>query len=362
MLKTALCDLAGIKYPIIQAGMGPFKMERLNAACANAGILAAIPMSGVLSDVINSIFGDPASPEVTKKMADGAKACIYRVAHECRGSEGKLAINCMISEEMVVQGSGEMIKAAIEAREEDREIKEKLTVIITSAGNPKRMTDIIKPSGIKWFHVVPSAFHALKAEQAGCDAVIASGHEGGGHTAWEPVHSMVLLPAVARAVKIPVIGAGGYVDGASLVAALALGGCGIQMGTRFIATQESDFADIWKNRIVKSEVRDSVVARGFVGPLRYIKNKASVELAELTLKNIPTLYIGHPDSRIDPEIQKLEEKGSSYQKGTDDDLALIYGGESAGRINDIPRVKDLVERIATEAEEIISKFPSYIKH
>ena len=361
MLRTTLCDLAGIKHPIIQAGMGPWKTENLNAACANAGILGAIPMAGVLSDVITTVFADPASKEVRQKMADTAKQCVRRIANTCKGSEGKLAINCMISEEILAQGAGEMIRAVLEAREEDRELKEKITVVITSAGNPKKITDIMKQSDVKWFHVAPSPFHAQKAEKAGVDAVIASGHEGGGHTSWEPVHSMVLLPAVAKAVKIPVIGAGGFCDGASLAAALSLGACGIQMGTRFIATQESDFAEIWKNRIVKSEVRDTMVARGFVGPLRYLRNKASVELADLTLKNVPGLYVGRPDARIDEEIARYEEMGTAMQMGNDDDLALLYGGESAGRIDDLPKVKDLVERIVAEAEEIISRLPSYIK-
>jgi NAD(P)H-dependent flavin oxidoreductase YrpB (nitropropane dioxygenase family) len=92
MLRTTLCDLARIKHPIIQAGMGPWKTENLNAACANAGILGAIPMAGVLSDVITTVFADPASTEVRQKMADTAKQCVHRIAKTCKGSEGKLAI------------------------------------------------------------------------------------------------------------------------------------------------------------------------------------------------------------------------------------------------------------------------------
>jgi enoyl-[acyl-carrier protein] reductase II len=130
-------------------------------------------------------------------------------------------------------------------------MRERLRVVITSAGDPLPWTETIKPLGVKWFHVVPSVRHAKRCERAGVDAIVASGHEGGMHIAWEPVHTMVLLPAVVKAVNIPVIGAGGFCDGASLVAALALGAVGVQMGTRFLATKESDFTQMHKDYIVK---------------------------------------------------------------------------------------------------------------
>ena len=144
----------------------------------------------------------------------------------------------------------------------DQEMRERMKVIITSAGDPIPVAELIKPMGLKWFHVVPSAKHARRAQKAGVDAVIASGQEGGGHVAWDPVHTSVLLPAIVKAVDVPVIGAGGFGSGSSIASALALGAIGVQMGTRFLATQESDFHQVHKDYVVNSDERGTIIARG----------------------------------------------------------------------------------------------------
>jgi len=264
----------------------------------------------------------------------------------------------MVSAEMA-QLSSEVIRAVIDARNEDPEMKERLRVIITSAGDPLPWTDTIKPSGVKWFHVVPSVHHAKRSERAGVDVVIASGQEGGGHVAWEPVHTMVLLPAIVKAVDIPVIGAGGFSDGASLVAALALGAIGAQMGTRFLATKESEFPQIHKDYIVQSGERDTQVARGVVGPLRRVKNEAAMEFARLTVSKAPGVYLGEPDdlSNVAREVMNKETEGWNALFSGDGPKALMPGGEVAGRVDDILAVADLVEQIVKEAEEIILNFP-----
>lgn len=361
MITTKLCELLGIKYPIIQAGMGPWKTEKLAIAAANAGILGIISTSGVIIEAAGlDMLGETTSaPEGKKTPYEMVKPLIHRVKEATRESKGIFGINCMVSAEMM-QGAKDLIRGTLDAREEDPEIKERLRVIITSAGDPLPWTEIIKPSGAKWFHVVPSVRHAQRCERAGVDVIIASGHEAGGHTAWEPVHTMILLPAIAKAVNVPVVGAGGFCDGATLVAALTLGACGIQMGTRFIATQESDFVQLYKKRILGSGERDTLASRGFVGPLRYLKNKASIELTELTLKKTPRIYLGEPDASLDPDIFTAEAQGMKNLAGDDDEKALFYGGEVAGRIEDLPTVKELVERIAKEAEELISSLPGFI--
>ncbi|MFW6126034.1 MAG: NAD(P)H-dependent flavin oxidoreductase, partial [Chloroflexota bacterium] len=243
----------------------------------------------------------------------------------------------------------------------DPEVKDRLRVVITSAGDPLPWADVIKPSGVKWFHVVPSVRHAKRCERAGVDAIIASGHEAGGHTAWEPVHTMVLLPAVTRAVNTPVIGAGGFCDGATLVAALALGACGIQMGTRFIATEDSGFLPLWKGRLLATGERDTLAARGFVGPIRYLKNKAARELGQLTLDKTPRLFLGEPDVRLDGDIWNAELRGMKALLGDDEDEALFYGGEVAGRVEDLPTVRELIQRIMREAEEVIASLPAFVQ-
>jgi NAD(P)H-dependent flavin oxidoreductase YrpB (nitropropane dioxygenase family) len=286
------------------------------------------------------------------------KKLLYRIKEDTKESKGFFGINCMVSTEMA-PGAREIIQAVIDARNEDSEMREGLKVIITSAGDPLPWAEMIKPSGVKWFHVVPSVRHAQRCERAEVDAIIASGHEGGFHIAWEPIHTMVLLPAVVKAVKTPVIGAGGFCDGATLAAALALGAIGVQMGTRFLATKESDFMQLWKDQILKSGDRDTIVARGFVGPARYLRNDASRELTEITVEKAPGLFLGQPDdlTTLAPEVINKELEGFVATFAGDEKKAIMAGGEVAGRIDDLPTVKELVDGIAREAEEIIRNLP-----
>ncbi|MEM2618356.1 MAG: nitronate monooxygenase [Candidatus Hadarchaeales archaeon] len=358
MIRTKLCELLGIKHPIIQGGMGPFQTNKLAVAVANAGALGIISTSGIVLKNDMGVDLGPLAPEKGDSY-EVLKKIIHQTAKATEEERGIFGINVMVSAEMR-EPARKLIQAAIDAREENPEVRKRLRAIITSAGDPLPWTEVIKPSGVTWLHVVPSVRAARRCEKAGVDVIIASGHEGGGHTAWEPVHSMVLIPAVARAVKTPVVAAGGFADGASLVAALALGAVGVQMGTRFVATKEADFVQMWKERILKSEERDTIIARGFVGPLRYLKNKASIELAKQTLEKIPELFIGRPDITLDPDILARELEGTMALLGEDDEKALFYGGEVAGRISDIPSVKELIERIIGEAEEILRKMPEFL--
>ena len=161
--------------------------------------------------------------------------------------------------------------------------------------------------------------HAKRCVKAGVDIVIASGYEAGVHAAWEPVHSLVLLPAITRAVDIPVVGVRGFCDGATLVVALILGACGVQMGTRFIATLESDFVKIWKDLVLKSYERDTLASTGFAGPFMYLKNEASIKLTEVTLKNTLRFFLEEPYETINPEIFQVEMDGMGSLLGDDDD-------------------------------------------
>ncbi len=369
MIKTRLYELLGIKHPIIQAGMGPFGTNRLCIAVANAGGLGLISSSALEAKDVDqhgyNQFKRTFEPGMEADTPAGTLKNIFRHTLErTRDSQGIFGLNCLVSAELL-KGAGEVIKAALEVREEDPDMKERLKVIVTSAGNPTRWADMIKPSGVKWFHVVPSVKGAGKAAEAGCDGIIASGHEGGFHTAWEPVHSMILLPAVAEAFpEKPVVGAGGYCDGKTLAAALVLGGAGIQMGTRFLCTQDSDFMDIWKMRILKAGDRGTLVARGVVGPARYVKSPYSIHMAEETARHSPGVYTGKPDdmSTMPMELLLKEIKGfmASYEENPDEAQALTAGGECAQRISDMPRVEDLINRIVAEAEQVLKSAPSKV--
>ena len=234
-------------------------------------------------------------------------------------------------------------------------MKNHFKVIFTSAGDPVGWKDKIKNAGFTWMHVVPSVKGALRCKKAGVDVIVASGHEGGFHTSWEPVHSMILLPAVVEAVsdgKTLVCGAGGFCDGKTLAAALILGADGAQMGTRFLATQESDFHQIWKEGVVAAGDRGTLVARGFVGPARWLKTPRSDEHARNTLQKSPGVFLGKPDdyTTIDMSLIQYEiESIKAVYKGNKE-KAMMAAGEAAQRINDMPKVADMVEKIMKETE------------
>jgi enoyl-[acyl-carrier protein] reductase II len=151
-------------------------------------------------------------------------------------------------------------------------MEEEVKIIFTSAGNPKTWTGILKERGITVVHVVSSSKFARKAEDAGCDAVVAEGFEAGGHNGREETTSMVLIPAVAAAVGIPVIAAGGIATGRQIMAAMVLGAEGVQVGTRFVASQEASSHPAFKERVVHSEEGDTQLSMKKLVPVRLIKN------------------------------------------------------------------------------------------
>jgi enoyl-[acyl-carrier protein] reductase II len=293
------------------------------------------------------VFGDDPPVEILRKSVE-------RVGKETSSVFG---VNIPVSAEFLV-ASELFIKHVIEMRKGDSDLERRLRVLVTSAGNPKPWGRV-KEQGLIWAHVVPSVYHAKKAEKAGVDIIIASGHEGGAHVSWDPVHSMVLVPAVARAVRPPVVAAGGFCDGASLAAALCLGAVGIQLGTRFIATKESDFERVWKEGIVNREERQTIVGRGLFGPMRFLRNRRSEILVERTLQDIPRFYLGEP-VESNEAILHLEQEGFVDLLDQNKNMALMLGGEVVGRINDLPMVHELVEGIIEEAANVLNTIPEQV--
>ena len=199
--------------------------------------------------------------------------------------------------------ASELINTVIERINRDDGVLQKCTAIVTSAGDPLLWSPdpgdrkLAKSVSIKrelpkvtWCHVVPSVKAAKRCEKADVDVIIASGREVGAHCSWRDVSSMVLIPEVMAAVQKPVVAAGGFADGRTLVAALALGAIGVQMGTRFIATRESDFDQAWKEILVKATEEDTLVARDFFGPMRFIRNTRAIELVDAAVRGCPDLY------------------------------------------------------------------------
>ncbi|MCX7981372.1 MAG: nitronate monooxygenase [Syntrophales bacterium] len=361
MIKSRLCDLLGIKYPIIQAGMGPFSNNNLCVASANAGVLGLLSTSGLFNKKdqpwIYNAFVDSGEASRDDDMATALEKVLKRTYRLTKDKGGIFGINVMVSAELI-QYSTILIDTAIRVREENPDMKNNFKVIFTSAGDPVPWQEKIKGAGFTWMHVVPSVRGAQRCKKAGVDVIVASGHEGGFHTSWEPVHSMILLPAVVDAVsdeKTLVCGAGGFCDGRTLAAALVLGADGAQMGTRFLATQESDFHEIWKQAVVEAGDRGTLVARGFVGPARWIKTPRSMEHAKNTLEKSPGVFLGIPDdySTIDMSLIQYEIESIKAVYEGNKEKALMAAGECAQRINDLPKVADMVEKIMKEAEETL---------
>jgi len=361
-IETPLLDLIeGLKFPIIQGRMGPYGTNNLAAAVARAGALGLISTVGMASGEnfdmtknlkVNSIFGPPPTEKRLVRSIDYVLNKLKDV-NEC-----VFGLNVPVTEEFE-KTANLILKTANEYLNDNQNAGKKLKVIVTSAGNPyqKYVMDWIKKMGVKWGHVVPSVRHALKAQQAGVDFVIASGREGGAHVSWLDAHSMVLIPAIVDAIQKPVVAAGGFCDGRSFVAALALGAVGIQMGTRFIATQESDFQNIWKESILTKNETDTLVGRGFFGPMRFIRNQTAEKMVKLALNNIPEMYLGKPlfptQEMLDIEMKSFNALHTAAED--DNENVLILGGEVIGRIRNIPTVKEVITSVMEEAKSALKK-------
>jgi NAD(P)H-dependent flavin oxidoreductase YrpB (nitropropane dioxygenase family) len=345
--------------------MGPFSNNNLCVAAANAGVLGLLSTSGIFDKEfqpwIYRAFVETAEADYDDDMITVLQKLLNRTYRLVKDRGGIFGINVMVSAELSMQANI-MIDTAIKMREENPDMKKHFKVIFTSAGDPVGFKDKIKGAGFTWMHVVPSVKGALRCKKAGVDVIVASGHEGGFHTSWEPVHSMILLPAVIEAVSDKdtlVVGAGGFCDGRTLAAALVMGADGAQMGTRFLATQESDFHPIWKDEVVASGDRATLIARGFVGPARWLKTPRSTEHARNTLQKSPGVFLGTPDdfTNIDWSLIQYEVESIKAIFEGDREKAMMAAGEVAQRIKDMPKVNDMVQAIVKETEDILRNVP-----
>ena len=374
MIRTRFHDIFQTKLPIIQAGMGPYDTTQLAGAVSKTGGIGIISTVGMgsfdMPDIgrfrYSAIFGEAPPEELLANSIDRVLAAVKSAPW------ARFGVNIPVSEEFVPTAS-RLTRYVIDRVKSDPAVKEKLKVIVTSAGDPlpwseaagaKRLAESIaikrEIPEMVWVHVVPSVRAALRCVRAGVDAIVASGREGGAHCSWRDTSTMVLLPEVVKHVSpIPVIAAGGFADGVSLAAALAMGAVGVQMGTRFIATKESDFEQSWKEMIVKSTEEDALVARGFFGPMRFLRNRRALDLVDATLRETPDLYKGNPcgSSR---ELLDLEIGGLTNLLHGKMEEAAVLGGTVAGRIHDIPTVQELCDRIMEEAEATIRNLKSLI--
>jgi len=331
MIKTDICELFGIKYPILQAPMGPFVTTKLAIAVSEAGGLGTISHAGILE------AKDTVTDSVSKMKQD-----IHVVK---KGTKGNFALNIRVAKLQLMLDAYKLADMVVDEVKSEPEVKKRLKAVITSAGDPTLFTKKFKDVGLRVMHVVPTVRHAIKAQDAGCDAVIASGYEAGGHVSPTPVHTNVLVPAVVDAVKVPVIAAGGFCDGRGLASALAMGAQGIQMGTRFIDTKECEFHENYKKKITEAKEIDTEVILGMFGPARHLVNEYVMEQKALVEKGTSE------DTIRSWELPRwpVAERDGDVKKG------IMLCGQCAGRVRDIPTVKELIDRIMKEAEQTIEK-------
>jgi enoyl-[acyl-carrier protein] reductase II len=234
--SNRITKLFNIEYPIIQAGMIWASGWRLASAVSNAGGLGIIGSGSMYPDVLR----------------EHIKKCKAATSHP-------FGVNVPL----LYPDIDKHIEIIIE---------EGVKIVFTSAGNPKTWTSVLKQKGITVVHVVSSSKFAKKAEDVGCDAVVAEGFEAGGHNGREETTSMVLIPAVVNAVKIPVIAAGGIGDGRQMLAAMVLGAEGVQMGSRFVASEEASSHINFKNVVINTQEGDTQLTMKQLTPVRLIKN------------------------------------------------------------------------------------------
>jgi enoyl-[acyl-carrier protein] reductase II len=245
--SNSITELFGIRYPIIQAGMVWNSGWQLASAVSNAGALGLIGSGSM-------------QPEVLREQI-----------LKCKTATSKpFGVNIPLMYP-AVQKHIETI------------LEEDIPIVFTSAGNPATWTRFLKDKGIKVVHVVSSSRFARKAEDAGCDAVVAEGFEAGGHNGREETTSMVLIPAVVSSVKIPVIAAGGIATGRQMFAAMVLGASGVQIGTRFVLSEEASSHPDFKNYVLKSGEGDTKLIMKSLIPVRMLKNNFFNQVTEAEL-------------------------------------------------------------------------------
>jgi enoyl-[acyl-carrier protein] reductase II len=298
-----IVKIFGIQHPIIQAGMVWVSGGKLAAAAANAGALGLIGAGSM-------------KPDLLKHHINKAKSLTQK----------PIGVNLPL----LYHGVEEQIAICLDAG---------IRIFFTSAGSPKKYTPMLKSNGAIVVHVTSTPELAKKCEDAGVDAVVAEGFEAGGHNGRDEITTMVLIPEVVDAVKIPVIAAGGIADGRQMAAALALGADAIQVGSRFAATVESSAHINFKNAIVQASPTSTMLAMKKTVPVRLLKNKFYEEISLLEKR-------GASAEELNAHLGKGRAKAGMLDG--DLDTGELEIGQVSGMIDDIPTCQDLVTRMIRE--------------
>ncbi len=315
-MNTPITELLGIRYPIIQGGMQWVGRAELASAVSNAGGL------GILT-------------ALTQPTPEALRAEIAR----CRQLTDKpFGVNLTMLPSTNPPPYLEYAKAIVDSG---------VKVVETAGNSPKEFIALFKDAGVKIVHKCTAVRHALSAERNGVDAISIDGFEAAGHPGEDDVPGLVLIPAAARALKIPVVASGGIADGRGMAAALTLGAHGINMGTRFMLTKESPIHDAIKQAIVAGTERDTkVIFKPFRNTARVFRNAISEQVAELerrpgaTFEDVRALVAG--------------ARGRAALESGNVDDGMLWAGVGIGLMEDIPTGAELIERIVSECRESLA--------
>ena len=303
-MQNRITTLFNINYPIIQAGMIWASGWKLASAVSNAGALGIIGAGSMY-------------PEVLREHIQKCKVA----------TDKPFGVNLPL----LYPDIDKHIQIIIE---------EKVPIVFTSAGNPKTWTTTLKEHGVTVVHVVSSSKFALKAQEAGCDAVVAEGFEAGGHNGREETTSLVLIPAVCTAVNIPVIAAGGIATGRQMLAAMVLGADGVQVGSRFVASAEASSHKKFKEMIIAANEGDTQLSLKQLTPVRLLKNDFFTAVQEAEQRCAST-----------EELQNLLGRGRAK-------LGMFEGNLEEGEL-EIGQVSALIKNIKPAAEIVHELFTAY---
>jgi len=343
MIETNITKMFGIKHPIFSAPMGPFFTRDLALAVSEAGGL------GVLSNV-NIVGTDP---------VDEHKASIeYMIEH----TDKPFGLNILTSRNN--RGVRQMVRMLPRIVKNNVRMRDQCKYWLTSAGSSKLLPEsksfieLRENSEVKHFHVAPAVWLAQKCVDAKVDGIVVTGTEGGGHQSYERVSTLVLLQQINKHFpNLPKIACGGFATGESLAAALSLGAGAVAMGSRFIASKQSEFHEKYKALIPPGKPQDTGLFTGSFGPIRLYKNEYALSHPAPASKEEMIAY----ENSISPE-QRVKDL-SAYDRVYNGDITTgaVLLGQSIGVIDSIDDVNDIIERIINMAEKVISRSKSMLK-
>ena len=315
-MNNSITKLFNIKYPIISGGMVWVSGAKLAAAVSQAGGLGLIGAGSMKPDVL--------------------KAHILKAQ---KLTDKPFGVNVPL----LYSGAQDQINTALELG---------VKIFFTSAGSPKKFTGYLKEKGAIVVHVTSSPALAIKCEEAGVDAVVAEGFEAGGHNGREEITTMTLIPQVRKAIKIPLLAAGGIASGSAIAASMALGAEGVQLGTRFLMTRESSAHENFKRLALNATPHSTQIMMRSTVPVRLLTNTFSLEI-----KKIEETYIGEElKTKLDEHLGKYRAMNGMLQG--DIDQGELEIGQIVSLIKDVPSAEEVMKELISDYQKTLSRLPT----